>query len=193
MGSVPPMQSPRVPVAIFDFDGTLVDSDEALLVPFDRLGVARSDVLMGSAVAEECERHGISMQAYVDAYDTEVVQPFPGIEDMLARLPRWAMLSNKHPQSALAELARLDWEPDLVMCADAFDWAHKSLVPMLDAMGLSPDEVVMVGDSGGDVRCAEEVGCRFVWAGWNARVQAAAPAGEVAATPAALLGLLGLA
>jgi len=187
------MARPDAPVVIFDFDGTLVDSDEALLVPFDRLGVARDDVLMGSAVAEECERHGISLRDYVEAYDTEVVEPFPGIEDMLARLGRWAMLSNKHPDSALAELGRLGWEPEVVMCADAFEWAHKSLVPMLDAMGLTAAEVVMVGDSGGDVSCAQEVGCRFIWAGWNHRVRAARPGGEVATTPATLLDLLGLA
>lgn len=178
---------------MFDFDGTLVDSDEALLEPFDRLGIARSEVVMGSAVAEECERLGVALREYVDAYDTEVVEPYEGIEEMLARIPRWAVLSNKHPESATAELRRLGWEPEALMCADAFGWAHKSLVPMLDLLGLEPHEVVMVGDSAGDVRCAEEVDCRFVWAGWNPRVTQGAPRGEVARSPAALLSALGLA
>lgn len=179
-------------VVIFDFDGTLVDSDEALLAPFDALGIDRAEVVMGSAVAEECERLGVSMQDYVGAYDTRVVEPFAGVPAMLEHLPRWAMLSNKHPASALAELERLSWEPELVMCADAFDWAHKSLVPMLDALGLEAAQVAMVGDSEGDVRCAQEVGCRFVWAGWNPRVRATAVPGEVARTPTDLPALLGL-
>ena len=180
-------------VVVFDFDGTLVDSDEALLVPFDLLGIAREDIVMGSAVAEECERLGVDMQAYVDAYDTEVVEPYVGVEGMLATLPRWAMLSNKHPRPALAELERFGWQPEVVMCADAFDWAHKTLVPLLGALGLTAADVTMVGDSGGDLQCAQEVGCRFIWAGWNSRVQATSPSGEVAATPAQLLELLGLA
>jgi len=179
-------------VVVFDFDGTLVDSDEALLVPFDRLGVPRSDVVMGSAVAEECDRLGVDMDAYVAAYDTLAVRPYEGVDAMLDRIPRWAICSNKHPASATAELERLGWEPELVLCADAFDWTHKSLVPVLAALEVEPSEVVLVGDSDGDLRCAEEVRCRFVWAGWNDRVRARRPAGTVANRPADLPGLLGL-
>jgi phosphoglycolate phosphatase-like HAD superfamily hydrolase len=77
------------------------------------------------------------------------------------------------------------------MCADAFGWTHKSLRPMLEALGIDASEVVMVGDSNGDLRCAQEVGCRFIWAGWNQRVKAARPRGEVVASPTALLSALG--
>lgn len=178
---------------MFDFDGTLVDSDEALLEPFDHLGIARGDVIMGSAVAEECERLGVDMDAYVDAYDTEAVAPYEGVEEMLGRLGRWAIVSNKHPRSAIAELDHLGWSPELVLCADAFDWAHKSLVPLLERTALGAERIVLVGDSGGDLRCAEEVGCRFIWAGWNQRVRDARPTGEVAAGPGDLAAMLGLA
>ena len=82
---------------IFDFDGTLVDSDEALLLPFDSLGIDRADVVMGSAVAEECERLGIPMETYVDLYDDESVEPFPGVAEVIPKLARWALCSNKHP------------------------------------------------------------------------------------------------
>ena len=43
----------------------------------------------------------------------------------------------------------------------------------------------MVGDSDGDLRCAEEVGCRFLWAGWNERVRDRRPDGEVVGRGAA--------
>ncbi len=188
---VAPMPSTPPEVVVFDFDGTLVDSDEALLVPFDMLGVSRSEVVMGSAVAEECDRLRNPTDDYVPAYDTAVVQPYDGVEAMLSELPRWAVLSNKHPDSAIAELNRLGWEPEALMCADAFGWAHKSLLPMLQALGLDASQVAMVGDSGGDLRVAQEAGCRFIWAGWNARVQHAGPSGEVLATPADLPAALG--
>jgi len=51
-------------------------------------------------------------------------------------------------------------------------------------------DVVLVGDSSGDVRCAEEVGCAFVWAGGNPRVAASQPAGQVMDHPRQLLDLL---
>lgn len=190
--AVPTSSTDAPELVVFDFDGTLVDSDEALLVPFDDLGVPREEVIMGSAVAEECDRLGVSMEDYVSAYDTEVVHPFAGVAAMLSALPRWAIVSNKHPVSARAELRRLGWAPEIVLCADHFAWQHKSLRPILETTGLGPGEIVLVGDSAGDVRCAEEVGCRFVWAGWNPRVVAAAPKGETAATPRDLLALLGI-
>jgi len=178
-----------VTALIFDFDGTLVDSDAALVEPFVLLGVPREDISFGHAIGEECDRLGLSLDAYVEAYDEHVVQPFPGVEAVVARLGRWAICSNKHPVSASAELSRLGWTPELAVYSDHFDWAHKRLEPVLESMGLRADEVAMVGDSAGDLRCAEEVGCPIVWAGWNPRVAAAAPDGLVLERPAQLLDL----
>jgi HAD superfamily hydrolase (TIGR01549 family) len=180
-----------VSVLIFDFDGTLVDSDAALVEPFLSLGVDRQEISFGHAIAEECQRLGISMDSYVSSYDTRCVRPFDGVEDAVERLGRWALCSNKHPHSGRAELLRLGWEPELAVFADHFDWAHKRLEPVLDALGVAADEVVMVGDSAGDVRCADEVGCQFAWAGWNPRVAAAEPDGVVLRHPRELLGLYG--
>jgi HAD superfamily hydrolase (TIGR01549 family) len=180
-----------ISLLIFDFDGTLVDSDAALVAPFLQLGVARSEISFGHAIAEECRRLGISMEAYVDAYDTACVEPFEGVQEAVAGLGRWALCSNKHPDSGRAELQRLGWEPELAVFADHFDWEHKRLGPMLESLEVGPAEVVMVGDSEGDLRCAIEVGCRFVWAGWNPRVAASSPAGMVLQHPMELLGLYG--
>lgn len=178
-----------VKVLVFDFDGTLVDSDEALVRPLLDLGVAREEIGFGHAVAEECARLGISMAAFVDRYDVEVVQPFPGVDEVVQMLGRWGLCSNKHPESGVAELVRLGWIPEVAMFADSFEWVHKSLPPMLEAMDVGAEEIVMVGDSAGDVRIAEEIGCRYVWAGWNPRVAAARPAGVVLDRPAQLLDL----
>lgn len=179
-------------LVVFDLDGTLVDSDEALRAAFAANGIDPTGIEMGLPVEEACLQAGVAMEDYVEAYDTDAVEPYPGVGEMLASLPRWAVLSNKHPDSAIAELDRLGWVPEVLMCADTFAWDHKSLVPMLDALGMEPHQVAMVGDSAGDQRCATEIDGRFVWAGWNTRVQVASPDGEVAATPADLLVRLGL-
>ena len=175
---------------IFDFDGTLVDSDEELVRAFVVLGVDRSEITFGHAIAEEVERLDLSLDGYADAYREDVVQPFPGVTEVVPRLGRWALCSNKHPRSGIAELARLGWDPEVAVFSDHFDWAHKRLQPVLEMMGLRADQVAMVGDSEGDARCATEVGCDMVWAGWNPRVAAADPDGIVLRRPSDLLDLV---
>lgn len=174
---------------IFDFDGTLVDSDEELVRAFVTLGIDREEITFGHAIAEETDRLGLSLEDYADAYRDDVVEPFPGVATVVPQLVRWALCSNKHPRSAVAELARLGWSPEVAVFADHFDWAHKRLEPVLDMLGLTADRVAMVGDSGGDERCAAEVGCDMLWAGWNPRVVAAAPDGRVLRSPEQLLDL----
>lgn len=176
---------------VFDFDGTLVDSDEALVVAFERLGVNRSTVTFGHAIGEELSRLGLDLDDYADAYDTDAVRPFDGIDEVMGRLGRWAVCSNKHPASATAELSRLGWRPEVALFAEDFSWAHKRVRPVLDLLGLPAERVAVVGDSEGDLRCALEVGCDMYWAGWNPRVPSAVEVGTVLFRPVDLLALYG--
>lgn len=179
----------RYDALIFDFDGTLVDSDEELVRTFVQLGVDREAVTFGHAIGEELDRLGLTLDDYADAYRDHVVAPFAGVDAVVPRLGRWALCSNKHPRSGIAELARLGWDPEVVVFADHFDWAHKRLRPVLEMLGLHAEQVAMVGDSEGDALCAEEVGCDLYWAGWNPRVGARPRVGEVLQRPEELLDL----
>lgn len=174
---------------VFDFDGTLVDSDDELVRAFVVLGIDREQITFGHAIKVEAERLGLSVEDYADAYRTDVVHPFPGVAEVVPHLGRWALCSNKHPRSGTAELARLGWSPEVAVFSDHFDWAHKELGPVLELLGLRAQDVAMVGDSGGDAQCAAQVGCDMVWAGWNPRVARAAPAGIVLERPDQLLDL----
>ncbi len=176
---------------IFDFDGTLVDSDAELVRAFVELGVAEEKISFGHAIGEELELLGLTLDDYADTYRDHIVAPFPGVDEVVPGLGRWALCSNKHPRSGLAELARLGWQPEVAVFADHFDWAHKRLDPVLEMMGVSAARVAMIGDSGGDATCAAEVGCDMYWAGWNPRVVAAQPEGIVLERPDELLGLFG--
>ncbi len=175
-------------VVIFDLDGTLLDSDDALAAAFVNLGVAPGDVTRGHVVAEECARLGISLEDYLAAYDTEVSEPFPGVEAMLAGVGRWAVCSNKHPRSGRRELERLGWMPEVALFADAFD-GPKALPPVLDLLGVDPGAALFVGDTAHDEACAASAGTSFAWAGWNPRTT---PSGgwSVLADPAELSRLL---
>ncbi len=178
----------RPHVVVFDLDGTLLDTDAALAAAFVALGVPVEDVTWGHVVADECRRLGISLDDYLDAYDESLSQPFPGVAAMLQSLGSWSVCSNKHPRSGHAELARLGWQPEVAMFADAFE-GPKALPPVLAALGVDAFDVLFVGDTAHDERCALDVGCTFAWAAWNPRC---APVGDAPAltAPSQVLGLV---
>jgi phosphoglycolate phosphatase-like HAD superfamily hydrolase len=158
-------------IPVFDLDGTLIDSDAALVAPFVALGVREDDVTFGHTLAVECARLGIEVDDYLAHYDDTLAGPFEGVEDLVARLDQWAVCSNKHQVAGRAELARLGWKPDVAMFADSFD-GPKQLAPVLDALGLEAHHVIFVGDTEHDRRCAQDVGCTFALAAWNPRASA---------------------
>jgi phosphoglycolate phosphatase-like HAD superfamily hydrolase len=174
---------------VFDLDGTLVDSDEALVAPLLQLGVRREDIRFGRLLAEECAAHGVTVEDYLARYDPTAAVPFAGVGELLRSLDRWSVCSHKARVSGVAELARLGWSPELARFAEDFGPEGKDLVPVLDALGLSGADVVFVGDTAHDRACARAVGATFVLAGWNPR--AAAEPGDVVATrPADVLDVL---
>ncbi len=176
-------------VPVFDLDGTLLDSDEALVAPFLVLGVDRDAITFGHTLDVECARLGISVDAYLDAYDDQAAEPFAGVAELVAGLDRWAVCSNKHSWAGRAELARMGWEPEIALFSDAFR-GSKQLGPVLDALGLPADQIVFVGDTTHDRQCARDVDARFVLAGWNPRAEA--EQGDiVVARPTELVALLG--
>jgi HAD superfamily hydrolase (TIGR01549 family) len=177
-----------ITTAVFDLDGTLVDSDRALIAPFLRLGVPRSAIVLGRLLEDECDRLGVTVEDYLDHYDSADVEPFPGVPELLARLPRWAVASHKVRVSGEAELDRLGWAPDVALFAEDFGGGHKSLAPVLERLGVDAAEVVFVGDTDHDRACAREVGATFALAGWNPRA-VPEPGDVVLARPADLVDL----
>jgi phosphoglycolate phosphatase-like HAD superfamily hydrolase len=173
---------------VFDLDGTLIDSDAALVAPFVTLGVPAEEVTFGALLVDECARLGVTVDDYLDHYDESVAVPFPGVDDLIAALDRWAVCSNKHRRSGSAEIARLGWQPDIALFADAFD-GPKQLGPVLEALGAAPAEVIFVGDTDHDRRCAVAVGCQFALATWNPRA-VVADGDVVLEKPTELLALL---
>ena len=175
-------------VPIFDLDGTLLDSDEALASAFVALGVPRASVTFGHVPADECARLGLSLEAYLQAYDQGAAVPFPGVEDLLAELDRWALCSNKHSLSGRAELARLGWQPQVALFSEDFA-GPKRLDLVLRALDLDPANAMFIGDTDHDRACAGEAGVSFAFAGWNPRVRPSTD-DTVLAHPSELLALL---
>lgn len=177
-------------VALFDLDGTLVDSDAALLAPFTALAVPPARVPpLGLPLGEACVHAGITVDDYLDRYDGTAVRPFPGVEELLAQLPRWAVCSNKARVSGHQELQRLGWRPELALFSEDFGGQPKTLGPVLEALGLAAEDVLFVGDTAHDRSCAAAAGVAFALAGWNQRVEPE-PGDVVLHHPSELLDLL---
>jgi HAD superfamily hydrolase (TIGR01549 family) len=175
---------------LFDFDGTLVDSDVALQAPFAALGVPTERVPpLGLPLVAACEHAGITVEAYLAHYDPEASRPFPGVEELLAQLDRWGLCSNKERGSGERELARLGWQPAVALFSDDFGGQPKELVPALAALDLAPSDALFVGDTDHDRACARAAGVGFALAGWNARARAV-PGDVVLARPADVLAAL---
>ena len=69
---------------LFDFDGTLIDSDAVLQAPFAALGLAEADFPpLGLPLPVACERAGITVADYLAHYDPGAARPFPGVEEAL--------------------------------------------------------------------------------------------------------------
>ena len=178
-------------VPLFDFDGTLVDSDVALTAPWHDLGVDPASVPLGLPLVEACARVGVTVDAYLERYDPDAAKPFAGVEELLADLDRWGLASNKERGSGRRELERLGWTPEAAFFSDDFGGKEKELPPLLAAMGLGPDEALFVGDTRHDRACAAAAGLRFALAGWNPRARASAEPGDlVLESPDQVLQLL---
>jgi HAD superfamily hydrolase (TIGR01549 family) len=176
-------------VAICDLDGTLIDSDTALSDAFVALGIDRREITFGHVLAEECVRLGLSVEDYVDAYDTTQALPFAGVTELVTSFDRWAVCSNKHPLSGRAELERLQWFPEAALFADAFR-GPKQLMPLLEMLAITPDQAIFLGDTAHDRQCALEAGVQFALAGWNPRAKPQ-PTDVVVSHPLEFLELLG--
>jgi pyrophosphatase PpaX len=183
--------------ALFDWDGTLIDSRDALLAAWHastsavvgrRFPVSPEEeelvfTLPGAElfprVAGDPDRAAALSAAFQEAYteNAGLVRAFPGVREMLAEL-RGAELAIGVATSKARqrfdhdrERAGLTGLIDAAVCQGDTD-AHKPdpapVLRALEALGASPEEAVMAGDTPVDVAAGAGAGVAVLGVAWGA-------------------------
>jgi len=192
------MSQPKFPrAALFDLDGTLLDSAPDMLVTANRMralrGLAplplhaiRQHVSKGARVVAQKTFPDLSL-AEVDALVPEFLQiyreemerhsaPFPGVRQMLDALERagtvWGIVSNKAEALATLCLRQPGWGErcKILIGGDTLSECKPHPLPLLHAaqqLGVSPAECVYVGDDRRDIQAARAANMRSVVALWG--------------------------
>jgi phosphoglycolate phosphatase len=185
------------PVALFDLDGTLVDSVPDIHAALDRLmgrlgrpGFARQEVtaMIGDGVRMLVERalaaRGLpfdpaALEGFSADYTARAAEEtalFPGIAEALAGLEaagwRLAICTNKPAKATAALLGALGIGGRFAAVGggDSFPVRKPDpghLLATLAAAGGEPGRAVMVGDHRNDVLAARGAGVPCLFAGWG--------------------------
>jgi phosphoglycolate phosphatase len=169
---------------IFDLDGTLVDSRKDLGAAinhiitscgFDPLTEAEVMEFVGNGVPSflanlaggddgakfEIFRHYLE---YLDTHLLDTTVPFPGVLETLSRITkRKAVVTNKLTHMAERVIQHVGLKPyiELVVGSDTASRMKPDPAPVLHAVGqcgADISRVVMVGDTGDDIRAATAAG-----------------------------------
>ena len=211
----------RLPaVAVFDLDGTLLDTAPGLLAAVNRrldaadaggtpLGRAALLPMIGDGARALLGRafaaRGLALpepalSAFLDeleARPAEGAAPFPGIPEALDALAgagfRLAVCTNKPAAAARALLAELGLAPrfSAILGGDSLPVRKPDPAHPLAALAAAGGgRAAMVGDHANDMRAARGAGWPAVFCAWGYGAAAMAEGAAVAEEPAELPGLL---
>ena len=207
-------------IAVFDLDGTLVDSVADIHAALDRLmagralpGFERPEVIrmIGDGVRMLVTRalaaRGLpfeeaALDAFMADYEANaavLTRPFEGMPEALDSLAaegwRMAVCTNKPEAAARSLLDSLGLSGRFAALGGGDSFPVRKPDPghlraTLAAAGGTPDRAVMIGDHHNDVRAAAGCGVPCIFAGWGYGPVHMAEGAPVAARPADLPGLI---
>jgi pyrophosphatase PpaX len=179
---------------IFDFDGTLIDTNQIIKMGLNlfaraysgkRLSVTELEMLTGKPLRDQMEaiqplrademtcrfRHW-----YKKRHD-KLSQAFHGIDELFDHLSRssfkLAIVTNNSREGVEMGLRHLGMHhvfPVVVTCDDVLEKkpSPEGLLAALDQLGSSPEEALFIGDSAGDLIASRKAGVANVLVGWTA-------------------------
>ena len=193
-------------IALFDLDGTLLDSAPDMAAAANTLLARRgraplplaalrphvskgSRAMLGAAFPElePDVRNGL-VQEFLDAYEAELGRhcaPFAGVEPMLAALEadgvRWGIVTNKPEYLAVQLMPILGWRERCAVLIGGDTLAERKPHPLpllhaAEALGHAPQACVYVGDDERDIVAARAAGMPSIVALWGYRQDGDDPA-----------------
>lgn len=187
----------RMPVVVFDLDGTLIDSRQAILdcwtdalkrlsltsqVLLDErlIGPPAREIarlLVGPDNADQAE---LLFESFVESYDEWGWQrclPFPDVDQKLRRMASSGtslhLVTNKRAVPTTQILNSLGWLPLFggVYCSDQYGYPARSkaqlIVELIAEWGINPKKAAYIGDTPQDRTAAMANGLRFLAAWWG--------------------------
>lgn len=181
---------------VFDVDGTLVDTEYAVLHSLQDtlrtrtgkepslealtfvLGITGEDALKQLAIPDIPGTLALWID-YLKQYD-DTVNIFSGMEDTLSALSqkgcKFGVATSRIRSNFEEEFKRFPIRRyfDIVVCADDTEEHKPAAAPLLKYMELSGCEcsqLLYVGDSRYDRECARNAGVDFALAGWGSRLR----------------------
>ena len=207
-------------IALFDLDGTLLDSApdlhsalDRLMARHDRPGFSREEVwrMIGDGVTvlvqRACAARNLAFSpelvadfmADYEAHAADETRPFPGIPEVLAalRAEGWqlAVCTNKPEKAARIILDGLGLSPLLDGIGGGDSFPVRKPHPghplgLLARMGGEASQAVLIGDHQNDTRAAKAAGIAAIFAAWGYGQPEMAEGAPVASAPGDLPGLL---
>jgi phosphoglycolate phosphatase len=199
-------ESARFPrLALFDLDGTLLDSAPDMVATVNRMRAVRGrppmplaelrpHVSRGSramSAAAFPELHGevpdALVREFLETYETELGRhgaPFEGVPELLDALEaaggRWGIVTNKPESLARKLLPLLGWESRcaVLVGGDTLPQRKPHPLPLLHAaesLGTGIADCAYVGDDQRDIEAARAAGMRSIVALWGYRLPGERP------------------
>ena len=186
--------------ALFDLDGTLLDSAPDMLATVNRMRDARgrrplalADIrpvvsrgarAMAAVAFPELDAEGVValVPEFLAVYGEELgrhSRPFEGIEAMLAALEaagtRWGIVTNKPEGLAQRILPQLGWQDRCAVLIGGDTLAERKPHPLpllhaASAIGVPARDCVYVGDDARDILAARAAGMPSIVALWGYRL-----------------------
>ncbi len=202
-------------VALFDLDGTLLDSAPDMAATANRMLAARGlppvdEAMLRQHVSRgaramvaatfpglDAAAHDALVPEFLQVYREELGRHgtlFDGIATLLQALEddgaRWGIVTNKAEYLARDVVAGLGWDQRcaVLVGGDTYPEKKPHPLPLLKAMerlGAGPDDCVYVGDDERDVVAARAAGMRSIAVTWGYRLDGDEPEAWQADTMAA--------
>jgi len=183
-----------IKAVLFDLDGTLLDSAPDLVATLNHLRselhldaipvedlrhfVSRGAVGLINAGMPPCDDETLaawhaSFLEYYKQHSYLYSAPFNGVEWVLSELEKrgipWGIVTNKMEYLCLPILEKTGWKAaaTTVICGDTVAKNKPDPEPVLAAcreIGVSPEDVLMVGDDLRDMEAGRRAGCRTAFA-----------------------------